>query len=100
MGQTSACSFTVATLTFARVSTDDRDGLIRAYVGEGQSTADPLETFGSRAPAQVLGLQTLMKHICKNGVGHHAAVSASRTASVLSEASETYLSWDVYHHCG
>ena len=40
-------------VTFGRVSTDDREGCIRAYVGEGQFTDDPLATFGTRAVVQV-----------------------------------------------
>ena len=32
--------------TYTRVSTDDLDGSIRAYVGEGTFTDDTLETFG------------------------------------------------------
>ena len=30
-------------LTFGRVTTDDAEGCIRAYVGEGELTDDPLE---------------------------------------------------------
>src|SRR5579885_3207011 len=36
-------------VTFARISTDDQNGCIRAYVGEGRFTDDSLSTFGSRA---------------------------------------------------
>ncbi len=32
--------------TYLRVSTDDLDGMMRAYVGEGALTDDPLLTFG------------------------------------------------------
>ena len=85
-------------VTFARISTDDILGMIRAYVGEGSFTNDPLDTFGSRAVVEVAGLQRLMKYICKNGFEHHVAMNASRTAATLAEAFETYLGWDVYHH--
>jgi L-fucose isomerase-like protein len=85
-------------MTFARVTTDDRNGRIRAYVGEGHITDDPLNTFGSRAVVEIPRLQELLKYICKNGFEHHAAMSASTTASVLAEAFETYLGWDVYCH--
>ncbi|MEN4042189.1 MAG: L-fucose/L-arabinose isomerase family protein [Anaerolineaceae bacterium] len=85
-------------MTFARISTDDVNGIIRAYVGEGTFTNDTLETFGSRAVAEVPGLQHLMKYICKNGFEHHVAMSASHVADILAEAFETYLNWDVYHH--
>ncbi len=85
-------------LTFARVSTDDREGCIRCYVGEGRFTDDPLSTFGARAVVEVPGLQKLMRYICKNGFEHHAAMNASSTAGVLEEAFVTYLGWDTYHH--
>ena len=35
-----------APFTYLRVSTDDAAGKIRAYVGEGELTDDPLQTFG------------------------------------------------------
>jgi L-fucose isomerase-like protein len=85
-------------VTFARISTDDREGRIRSYVGEGQFTDDPLATFGSRAVVAVPELQKLMKHICRNGFEHHAAMNASHTAHVLQEALGNYLGWEVYHH--
>ena len=46
-------------LTYGRLSTADTEGRIRAYVGEGQLTDDELDTFGTRAVAQVPGLQHL-----------------------------------------
>jgi L-fucose isomerase-like protein len=85
-------------VTFARLSTDDRGGCLRSYVGEGRFTDDPLATFGARAVVEVPGLQKLMRFICKNGFEHHAAMNASRTAGVLNEAFGTYLGWQVYHH--
>jgi L-fucose isomerase-like protein len=85
-------------VTFARISTDDINGLMRSYVGQGTFTDDPLDTFGSRAVVEVPGLQRLMKYICKNGFEHHVAMSSSQTAGVLAEAFETYFGWDVYHH--
>lgn len=85
-------------VTFARVSTDDVNGCIRAYVGEGQFTNDPLSTFGTRAVVEVPQLQKLMRYICKNGFEHHAAMSASQCAGPLAEALETYLCWPVYRH--
>ena len=85
-------------LTYARVSTDDAAGRMRAYVGEGWFTDDPLSTFGTRAVAEVPELQRLMRYICKNGFEHHAAMSPSHCADVLGEALETYMGWDVYKH--
>ncbi len=87
-------------LTFARLSTDDTLGMLRAYTGEGYFTDDPLNTFGARAVAHVPGLQRLMKYICKNGFEHHCAMNASHSAAILQEAFETYFAWDVYLHEG
>jgi len=85
-------------VTFGRVSTDDRSGVIRAYVGEGQFTDDPLETFGTRAVVHVPRLQPLMRTICKNGFEHHAAMTRAHVASAVADALGTYMSWQVYHH--
>jgi L-fucose isomerase-like protein len=85
-------------MTFARITTDDRHGQIRTYVGEGHLTDDPLDTFGCRAVAQVPNLKALLRYICKNGYEHHMAINPSSVAHVLVEAFETYLEWQVYHH--
>ena len=85
-------------MSYARVSTDDQAGLIRTYMGNGAFTDDPLDTFGNRAVVHVPGLQKLLRHVCKNGFEHHVAMSASHSATVLAEAFETYLGWEVYHH--
>ena len=85
-------------MTFARVTTDDVSGKVRAYVGEGSFTDDPLKTFGSRAVVEVPGLQKLMQYICRNGFEHHVAMNASQSADIVAEAFETYFGWQVYHH--
>ncbi|MGP8185693.1 MAG: L-fucose/L-arabinose isomerase family protein [Terracidiphilus sp.] len=85
-------------VTIARVSTDDVAGKIRAYVGQGKFTDDPLKTFGSRAVVEVPGLQSLMHVVCQNGFEHHAAMNRSHTAAAVSEALARYMGWDVYHH--
>ncbi len=86
------------TMSYARITTDDPEGVIRTYVGDGRFTDDLLDTFGSRAVLEVTGLQKLLKHICKLGFEHHVAMSASNTASILAEAFETYMGWEVYYH--
>lgn len=85
-------------LSYARVSTDDRNGRIQAYVGDGLFVDDPLETFGSRAVVQVPHLQDLLRHICTHGFEHHAAMNRSLSAAVLKEAFGNYFGWEVYHH--
>jgi L-fucose isomerase-like protein len=93
MGRTAA-----GPVTYARVTTDDLNGRIRAFVGEGQFTDDPLNTFGTKAVVEVKNLQQLMRFICKNGFEHHAAMTASHVAASFHEALTTYLGWDVYRH--
>ena len=85
-------------MTFARVSTNDRMGIVSAYVGEGQFTTDPLETFGGAGVVEIPRMQELLHFICENGFEHHVAANFSTVASPLSEAFSKYLGWDVYWH--
>jgi len=87
-------------MSYARVSTDDVNGVVRCYVGDGTFTDDPLDTFGSRAVVEIPDLQGLLKHVCKNHFEHHVAMNAASSADILEEALGTYMGWDVYHHCG
>lgn len=95
-----ACKAQIAPgpMTFAKVSTDDLQGKIRAYVGEGEFLADPVDTKGGVALCHVPGLQSLLNYICKNGFEHHVAMNRSRIAGVLEEAFGNYLGWEVYRH--
>ncbi len=86
--------------SYARITSDDRYGELRAYVGDGQFVDEPMETFGSYAVVEVPDLQGLMRYVCKNGFEHHAAMSGAHAAAILAEAFETYFGWDVYHHAG
>ena len=85
-------------LTYGRISTDDPKGIIKAYIGEGVLTNDPLNTFGNRAVAQIPNLQDLMKYICRNGFEHHVVMNASNTAPILEEALGNYMGWEVHLH--
>jgi L-fucose isomerase-like protein len=85
-------------LTYGRVTTDDSSGTIRAYVGQGTLTDDPLNTFGTRAVAHVPKLQKLMRYVCSNGFEHHVVMNASHSAGALAEAFGKYLGWPTYHH--
>ena len=85
-------------LTYGRITTADTEGTIRAYVGDGELTNDPLDTFGNRAVARVPGLQRLMRHVCHEGFEHHVVMTVSHSADVLAEAFTTYFGWDVHHH--
>lgn len=85
-------------LTFGRLTTADADGKIRAYVGEGELTNDPLDTFGNRAVAKIPRLQQLMRHICRQGFEHHVVMTQSKSAGILAEAFGNYFGWEVHHH--
>jgi L-fucose isomerase-like protein len=85
-------------LTFGRLTTDDHAGVLRAYVGEGSLTDDPLKTFGNRAVAHIPRLQELMRYVCETGFEHHVVMNASHTGGVLAEALGKYLGWDVHVH--
>jgi L-fucose isomerase-like protein len=85
-------------MTFARVSTDDINGSIRAYTGEGDLTMDPLDTFGHRTVVHVPNLQKLMFNICRNGFEHHVAMTMGHVASALNEAFTIYMGWENYYH--
>jgi L-fucose isomerase-like protein len=84
--------------TYCRVSTDDSRGVIRAYVGEGELTDDPLETFGGYGVVRIPDFQELLQHICENGYEHHVAINLSQVASAVNEALSKYLGWEVYYH--
>jgi len=85
-------------MTFARFSTDDAKGKITGYLGEGEFTADPLQTFGGAGVVRIPSMQTLLRHICENGFEHHVAANLSSVAGIVHEAATTYLGWDVYWH--
>ncbi len=84
--------------TFCRVSTDEFSGQITAYVGEGELTNDPLNTFGGFGVAHIPNLQDLLNFICENGFEHHTAINLSQTAPAVYDAFDRYLDWDVYYH--
>ncbi len=84
--------------TYLRVSTDDDNGVMRAYVGEGEFTDDPLLTFGGYGVVKIPEFQKLLTYICDNGYEHHVTVNPSRTAAAVFEALTKYKGWDVYRH--
>lgn len=84
--------------TYCRVSTDDLQGKVSAYLGEGRLTDDPLSTFGGYGVVQIPNLQKLLAFICENGFEHHVAINPSQTAAAVKEALGKYLGWDVYQH--
>ena len=85
-------------MTYLKVTTDDKNGKIKCYLGEGTFTDDPLPTFGGVAVCEVPDLNGLMRHLTKNGYEHHVALAQANCADVLEEALGNYLGWDVYRH--
>jgi L-fucose isomerase-like protein len=85
-------------MSFARFSTNDSEGRMRGYVGEGEFTNDPLETFGGAGVVRIPGLQKLLRFICERGFEHHVAANFSSSASAVHEATTRYLNWDVHWH--
>lgn len=85
-------------MTFARFSTDDRNGRMRGYVGGGAFTDDPLETFGGAGVVEIPHLQRLLHYVCENGFEHHVAANFSTVAAAVHEAATRYLGWDMDLH--
>lgn len=84
--------------TYCRVSTDDLEGRLTAYTGEGQFTTDTLETFGGYGVTEIADFQRLLQFICQRGFEHHVAATRATVAGAVTDALRTYLRWDVYHH--
>src|SRR6202790_5378036 len=78
-------------MSFARFSTNDREGKISGYVGEGAFTEDSLETFGGAGVVRIPQLQKLLHFICERGFEHHVAANFSTVASAVHEAATRYL---------
>jgi L-fucose isomerase-like protein len=85
-------------MSFARFSTDDTSGRIRGYVGEGQFTDDPLETFGGAGVVEIPQMQKLLHYICEEGFEHHVAANFSTVSAAVHEATTRYYGWDMYWH--
>jgi L-fucose isomerase-like protein len=84
--------------TYLRCSTDDAAGKIRAYLGEGELTNDPLNTFGGYGVVRIPHFQRLLGYICENGFEHHVAINPTRIGAGVKEALSKYLGWDIYLH--
>ena len=85
-------------MTYFRISTDDKAGKIKAYLGEGEFTDDPIDMDGGIAVCRAPRLQSLMKYLCKNGFEHHVGMVRSHCAKIVAEAIDTYMKWDLYCH--
>jgi L-fucose isomerase-like protein len=86
-----------APMSYLRISTRDREGKIRGYVGDGRFTDDPLETFGGAGVCEIPRLQDLLRYICEQGFEHHTAANLSHSSRIVYEAAK-YLGWELYWH--
>jgi L-fucose isomerase-like protein len=84
--------------TYCRVSTDDVNGRICSYLGEGRFTEDKLDTFGGYGVIEVPEFQKLLHFICRNGYEHHVAATKAAVADAIEDALTTYLGWQTFHH--
>jgi L-fucose isomerase-like protein len=84
--------------TYFRASTDDVEGRVKAYVGEGEFTADPFPMNGGIAVCRISDIRGLMKHVTRNGFEHHVAMARGSSAAVVEEAVVRYLGWELYRH--
>jgi L-fucose isomerase-like protein len=85
-------------MTYFRISTDDRRGVIKSYLGEGRITDDPYGMDGGIAVCEIPDLQELMNFIVKEGFEHHVGMVRGQVAEILDEAIGNYMDWDLYIH--
>jgi L-fucose isomerase-like protein len=85
-------------MTFFRASSDDRNGVIKTYLGEGEFTDDPFAMDGGIAVTKVARLRPLLGFIARNGFEHHVAMVRGHHADVVGEALTRYLDWPTYRH--
>ncbi len=87
-------------MTYFRISSDDRRGTLKTYLGEGEFTDDPFPMDGGIAVSKVKDLRKLMRFVAQNGFEHHVAMVRGHHASIVDEAVTRYLKWPMYHHGG
>lgn len=87
-------------MTYFRLSSDDRAGTLKCYLGEGDFTDDPFGMDGGIAVTHVTRLRELMRFVTQNGFEHHVAMVRGHHADVVNEAVTRYLNWPSYHHNG
>lgn len=85
-------------MTYFRLSSDDRMGSLKCYLGEGAFTDDPFPMDGGIAVTEVANLRKLMRFVTQNGFEHHVAMVRGHHAAIVDEAVTRYLGWPIYHH--
>lgn len=84
-------------VTLFKVSTDDVNGGIKAYLAEGRMTEDEIETFGTYGVVEIEELQSLLRYITGKGFEHHVAIGRDHVADIV-EAAGKYLHWEIFRH--
>jgi L-fucose isomerase-like protein len=84
--------------TYCRISTDDLQGSVSSYLGQGRFTEDRLDTFGGYGVIELPRFQELLQFICRSGYEHHVAATKASVGDAIEDALGTYLKWKVYHH--
>lgn len=85
-------------MTYFRVSSDDRAGTLKAYLGQGDFTDDPFGMDGGIAVTKVPNLRRLMRFVTQQGFEHHVAMVRGHHAAIVNEAVTRYLGWPLYDH--
>lgn len=85
-------------MTYFRLSSDDRAGTLKCYLGQGDFTDHPFAMDGGIAVTRVENLRKLMRFVTQNGFEHHVAMVRGHHADVVEEAVIRYLGWPIYHH--
>jgi L-fucose isomerase-like protein len=71
------------------------DGALKAYLGEGDMTADPIpgNFFGVAGVAKIPGLQDVLLHLGREGHRHHVVLTPGKVMESAREAMERYLGY-------
>jgi L-fucose isomerase-like protein len=82
-------------MTYGSLLTDS--GRIRAYLGQGRFTGDPIpeDFFGCAGVARIEGLQDALQSIGYAGFRHHVSVTPGHVLAPVQEALEKYLGYEV-----
>ena len=85
-------------MSFARFSTNDLEGTIDGYVGEGEFTDDPLTPSAARASCRF----PTCRVCCATSASTASNITSPPTwrtvAAAVQEATTRYLGWNVAYH--
>jgi L-fucose isomerase-like protein len=86
-------------MTVLKVTTDDKNGKIKAFVARGELlNTDDVNIYSPHIVCKIPRLEELLAYLCKNGFEHHFALVQADVAEPITEALKTYMGWDVYRH--